>query len=243
MRDKKHFIIILIYVNILVDYTVDKKMIVKNIIFNLCLFVVLLLEISEGCRISTEGYSFAFDENTDVSFNNMTMLECEQTCRESSKCLAFTYTQSAPLNYCLNFYNKLGSVLPCSGSCTTTTITRILPDLACEGNNQDQIEQLVTSSSTKCLDACIDEAECKHFLFFNKNGLFPNYCFLYSNPCHTTLPCDNCESGDLFCLPDPIYPSSSTTSDTTTSTTTEVTTTSTTTEVTTVVTTSPIFPP
>ena len=74
MRDKKQFIIILIYVNILVDYSVDKKMIVKNIILNLCLFVVLLLEISEGCRISTEGYSVAFDAEVDVEFAGLTLL-------------------------------------------------------------------------------------------------------------------------------------------------------------------------
>ena len=128
--------------------------------------------------------------------------------------MAWTFKPSlSPVSSCLNFY-QLGAVFPCTDSCTTSTITRIETGKACSNNNQNQIGHTSASSTQACLEQCIEMTECYHFLYFDKSAFDPNQCYLYSR-CPDTTDCLHCESGHLYCLPDPIYPSSSTTPDTT----------------------------
>jgi len=189
-------------------------MIFKNLIIVLFLSVVVVQNVVEGCSTTIEGYSFPFDQANDVQLEGVTPLECEERCRQSPMCLAYTYQQKTAVNVCLHFFNTLGSVIACTGgTCTTATITRMQPGVACDDTNQHLIDQVVTSTAQQCLDQCEQEAACKHFLYYNAEMLFcPTCCFMFGTKCQHTRPCQHCQSGDLFCL----NPTTSTTTSATT---------------------------
>jgi len=128
--------------------------------------------------------------------------ECQQMCKDESKCVAWTYTTADNFDYqegCFLF-SSIGQQIAFNDSISGPPDCLCSDNFACKADEDNIVDRIFgVIKEEDCQTLCANNSNCQVYTWYNNDEVLSNVCVLFSECSEQDYNCPGCFTGPKTC--------------------------------------------